>query len=134
MNSVKEVAFILFQDFETLDVFGLAEILGRLKDNFHVEFYSVSGGIVSNMHNVSVFTNKAYWTEVLKLMPDLRFEFISVLTGGGLTLLLFIIKEIEDGLPPKFLFQSERKDIQGDCQLLLISYRAVIVFNEKLFN
>ena len=56
MNSVKEAAFILFQDFETLDVFGPAEILGRLKDNFHVEFYSVSGGIVSNMHNVSVPT------------------------------------------------------------------------------
>ena len=56
MNSIKKVAFILFQDFETLDVFGPAEILGRLKDNFLVEFYSVSGGIVSNMHNVSVST------------------------------------------------------------------------------
>ena len=26
-------------------------------------------------------TIKAYWTEALRLMPDLRFEFISVLTG-----------------------------------------------------
>jgi putative intracellular protease/amidase len=75
MNSVEEAAFILFQDFETLDVFGPAEILGRLKDNFHVEFYSVSGGIVSNMHNVSVST---------KSLPDAKAEDTVFIIPGGI--------------------------------------------------
>jgi len=75
MNSVKEAVFILFQDFETLDVFGPAEILGRLKDNFHVEFYSVSGGIVSNMHNVSAST---------KPLPDAKTEDTVLIIPGGI--------------------------------------------------
>ncbi len=75
MNSDKEAAFLLFQDFETLDVFGPAEILGRLKDNFRVEFYSVSGGIVSNMHNVSVST---------KPLPDAKAEDMVLIIPGGI--------------------------------------------------
>ena len=48
------VAVLLFEDFETLDVFGPVEIFGRLKDHFKVEFYSLTGGIVKNSHGVAV--------------------------------------------------------------------------------
>lgn len=51
-----EVAVLLFTEFETLDVFGPVEILGRLNDNYKVKFYSLSGGEVANSHGVSINT------------------------------------------------------------------------------
>lgn len=51
-----KVAVLLFEDFETLDVFGPVEILGRLKDLFQVSFYSASGGLVKNSHGVKIET------------------------------------------------------------------------------
>jgi putative intracellular protease/amidase len=50
------VAVLLFADFETLDVFGPVEILGRLKGRYQISFYSFSGGLVKNSHGVSVVT------------------------------------------------------------------------------
>lgn len=50
------VAILLFNDFETLDVFGPVEIFGRLKQHYQVSFYSASGGIVDNNHGVSIQT------------------------------------------------------------------------------
>jgi len=53
-----KVAVLLFEDFETLDVFGPVEILGRLKDYYQISFYSHLGGIVKNSHGVSINTEK----------------------------------------------------------------------------
>jgi putative intracellular protease/amidase len=50
------VAILLFEEFETLDVFGPVEIFGRLKDHYRVSFYSLEGGLVSNSHGVSILT------------------------------------------------------------------------------
>ena len=50
------VAILLFEDFETLDVFGPVEILGRLKGKYQISFYSFSGGMVKNSHGVSILT------------------------------------------------------------------------------
>ena len=52
------VAVLLFEDFETLDVFGPVEILGRLKEHFRVSFYSQHGGQVKNAHGVVMLTEK----------------------------------------------------------------------------
>src|ERR1700754_1853969 len=52
------VAALLFDDFETLDVFGPVEILGRLVDLYTVKFYSLNGGQIRNKHNVSILTEK----------------------------------------------------------------------------
>lgn len=54
------VAVLLFEDFETLDVFGPVEIFGRLKDYYKIRFYSLSGGLVKNNHGVSIQTEKIY--------------------------------------------------------------------------
>ena len=51
-----KVAVLLFDNFETLDVFGPVEIFGRLTNNYHVSFYSLSGGLVENTHGVSILT------------------------------------------------------------------------------
>ncbi|MFV8325261.1 DJ-1/PfpI family protein [Flavobacterium sp. ZS1P14] len=53
-----KVGVLLFYDFETLDVFGPVEVLGRLTDLFSVSFYSFSGGLIKNTHGVSVLTEK----------------------------------------------------------------------------
>ena len=57
------LSVILFHNFETLDVFGPVEIFGRLKDLYHVEFYSFEGGIISNEHNVNIQTKALFEIE-----------------------------------------------------------------------
>lgn len=49
-------AVLLFDDFETLDVFGPVEILGRLKDHYKIRFYSLTGGMIKNAHGISIAT------------------------------------------------------------------------------
>jgi putative intracellular protease/amidase len=50
-------AILLFHDFETLDAFGPAEILGRLVDVYALRFYSLKGGPVKNHHGLSIMTD-----------------------------------------------------------------------------
>lgn len=52
------IAVLLFDDFETLDVFGPVEIFGRLKDHYQIQFYSEFGGLVRNNHGVAVQSEK----------------------------------------------------------------------------
>lgn len=51
-----KVSVLLFEDFETLDVFGPVEILGRLKDKYQITFFSLVGGMVNNAHGISIQT------------------------------------------------------------------------------
>jgi putative intracellular protease/amidase len=51
-----KVAVLLFDNFETLDVFGPVEIFGRLTDSYQVSFYSLQGGIIQNAHGISIIT------------------------------------------------------------------------------
>ena len=53
-----KVDILLFEDFETLDVFGPVEIFGRLASLYDIHFYSLTGGLVHNKHGVSVQTEK----------------------------------------------------------------------------
>ena len=55
---MKNIGILLFNNFETLDVFGPVEIFGRLKDLYHIEFYSLEGGVVSSTQNVKILTQK----------------------------------------------------------------------------
>jgi len=60
----KKIAILLFDNYETLDVFGPAELFGRLVDLYALNFYSLDGGLVSNRHNVQIMTKKI--TEIEK--------------------------------------------------------------------
>ena len=53
-----KIAFIMFDDYETLDVFGPAEIFGRLTDRYSLKFYSLDGGVISNRHGVPIMTER----------------------------------------------------------------------------
>ncbi len=52
------VTALLFDDFETLDVFGPVEIFGRLTDLYTIRFCSLDGGLIKNRHGVSIPTEK----------------------------------------------------------------------------
>ena len=52
------IAILLFEDFETLDVFGPVEIFGRLQELYSIEFYSQTGGSITNRHGVRILTEK----------------------------------------------------------------------------
>ncbi|MCD8176062.1 MAG: DJ-1/PfpI family protein [Tannerellaceae bacterium] len=60
MNSfaMKKVAVILFDCFETLDVFGSVEIVGRLPEYFEIDYYSLEGGIKTSTQGVRIATKK----------------------------------------------------------------------------
>lgn len=53
-----QVTALLFDDFETLDVFGPVEIFGRLTDLYTIRFCSLDGGLIHNRHGVSIPTEK----------------------------------------------------------------------------
>lgn len=52
------ITALLFDDFETLDVFGPVEIFGRLTDLYATRFCSLDGGLIKNRHGVSIPTEK----------------------------------------------------------------------------
>jgi putative intracellular protease/amidase len=68
------IAVLLFNDFETLDVYGPVEIFGRLVDLYSIKFYSLPGGQINNKHSVSVLTEK-----LDTISPDLE---IFLIPGG----------------------------------------------------
>jgi transcriptional regulator GlxA family with amidase domain len=53
---MRDVVAVLFNDFETLDVFGPIEILGRLPEHFNVNCYSINGAIVTSSQKVRIET------------------------------------------------------------------------------
>jgi len=50
------VNVLLFEDFTTLDAFGPSEVLGRLKDDFRIDFVSMNGGLVNGSAGTVVAT------------------------------------------------------------------------------
>lgn len=51
-----KVAVLLFDDFETLDVFGPVEVLGRIRDQYQIAFYSQNGNMIRNHHGICMET------------------------------------------------------------------------------
>ncbi|HEY5369427.1 MAG TPA: DJ-1/PfpI family protein [Hanamia sp.] len=90
-----EIAVLLFDDFETLDVFGPVEIFGRLIELYTIKFYSLNGGQIKNRHGVSILT------ETLENI-NLDLEIFLILGGPGTRkevdnkLLIDKIKEISN--------------------------------------
>lgn len=68
-----EVNIFLFDDFDTMDAFGPAEIFGKASEYFHINYVSVDGKIVNSMQGIKV------WTEPLD--PE-NIKGILVIPGG----------------------------------------------------
>ncbi len=55
-ETMTNVNFLLFDDFETLDLFGPVEVLGQV-GSFKLNYYSLHGGIVLSHQKASIITN-----------------------------------------------------------------------------
>lgn len=42
---------ILFDNFESLDVFGAVEVIGKLPKYYQIDFYSLYGGMITSSQN-----------------------------------------------------------------------------------
>ncbi|MDD7794102.1 DJ-1/PfpI family protein [Clostridium sp. 'White wine YQ'] len=66
------INILMFDEFETLDVFGPVEIFGKMPEVFELNFISLNGGIISNSHGVRIETNiyeEASSTEEILFIP-----------------------------------------------------------------
>ena len=68
------VNFLVFDQFEPLDLFGVVEIFGRLPDTYELNFYSMEGGLVKSSQNVEMMT---------QAITHLTNEDILIVPGGA---------------------------------------------------
>lgn len=76
------VNIILFDDFETMDAFGPAQIFGMAPEHFYLNYLSVNGGIVTSGQGVKV------WTEIL--IPEEIMDILVIPGGKGARRLLHL--------------------------------------------
>lgn len=68
-----ELAVILFDDFESLDVFGPVEVFGKVPDYYELKYYSVHGGTIRSRQQTLVLTQP---------IKDITENYIMLLPGG----------------------------------------------------
>lgn len=63
---------LLFDDFETLDLFGPIEMFGCLPEHYRLQFASLNGGIIHSKHGVAMQTvavsELAHQTDILLMV------------------------------------------------------------------
>lgn len=80
------VNILLFNDFETLDVFGPVEVLGRVEE-YYLKFVSIDGGVIKSKQGTNILTEPK---------EDVDFHGILLVPGGqGTRSLVKDIKFIE---------------------------------------
>lgn len=55
-NQMNTITALLFDDFETLDLFGPIEMFGSIPDYYRIQFASMTGGIIRSKHGVAMQT------------------------------------------------------------------------------
>lgn len=69
---MQTVTAFVFDDFETLDLFGPIEMLGSLTDSYRIQFASLTGNIIENKHGVRLATmaidDLEYRTDILLIV------------------------------------------------------------------
>jgi len=71
---MKNFNVVLFDEFETLDVFGPVEVIGTVEEKYPIEYFSQTGGIATSVHNVQCLTKP------FNEMPE---SFVLFIPGGG---------------------------------------------------
>lgn len=112
------VNIILFDDFETLDAFGPAQIFGKAPEHFHINYFSMNGGIVNSVQGVKV------WTDELEVE---QISDIVIIPGGkGAKKLLHLEKETMDAM--------KRAVMRADYCLMVGSGSALLAQTGLLFR
>jgi len=69
---MKTITALVFENYETLDLFGPIEVFGSLKEHYRVQFASLAGGVVKNHHGVELLTNNTddllFGTDILLIV------------------------------------------------------------------
>ncbi|MDE7319753.1 MAG: DJ-1/PfpI family protein [Lachnospiraceae bacterium] len=76
-----EVNILLYDDFDSMDAFGAAEVFGRAPELFYINYLSLTGNIVNSMQGVKV------WTEPVE--PNKIHDIVVIPGGRGARRLLF---------------------------------------------
>lgn len=58
---------ILFNDFETLDLFGPVEVFGKI-DDCCINYYSINGGETINSDNIKIITENIFGSFNISLL------------------------------------------------------------------
>lgn len=53
---IMNVNVFLFDDFNSMDVFGPVEVFGKLPEHFHINYWSVSGNIINSSQGAKLWT------------------------------------------------------------------------------
>lgn len=69
------VNFLLYDDFDTMDLAGLCAVFGKLPGEFHLNYLSMNGDIINSMQGVKI------WTEPLE--PEKLVGIFAVPGGRG---------------------------------------------------
>jgi transcriptional regulator GlxA family with amidase domain len=109
---MREIITVLFNNFETLDVFGPIEVLGRLKDQFTVQFYSQAGGIIISSQNVPIIT---------KSIPELISSRYILLIPGGIGTRELVNNE---------MFINQLKSLSRNAEYILTVCTGSILFSK----
>ena len=81
---------LLFDEFETLDVFGPVEVIGTVSEKYSIEYFSQKGGLVTSIHNVRCQTRP---------FDELSAGFVLFIPGGGTSYLTkdeVYLKQLKD--------------------------------------
>lgn len=69
---MQTITALLFDNFETLDLFGPVEIFGSLPEHYRLQYASITGGLIGNKHGVALqtiaVTELAYKTDILLIV------------------------------------------------------------------
>lgn len=68
-----DINILLYDDFDTMEALGPAEVFGKRQQHFRIRYLSVSGDVINSEHGVKV------WTDFL--IPD-EIEGILLIPGG----------------------------------------------------
>lgn len=52
-----QVNVFLFNDFNSLDAFGPAEVFGKMPEHFHISYYSLKGDFVNSLQGTQIWTD-----------------------------------------------------------------------------
>lgn len=69
---MQTITALVFDNFETLDLFGPVEMFGCIPEHYHIQYASMTGGSISNKHGVALqtiaVTDLKYQTDILLIV------------------------------------------------------------------
>lgn len=72
---MQTITALLFDNFETLDLFGPIQMFGSLPEHYRIQYSSLLGGVISNNHGIAIQTTA---------IAELDYSTVILLIVGGM--------------------------------------------------